>query len=86
MAAIKVALAEDNVLLREGISRLVAANQDFELVGTASDLPELLAVIERQRPRRGGHRHPDAAHRHATRASRRPPGSVSTAPRSAWWC
>ena len=30
MTAIKVALAEDNVLLREGISRLVAASDDFD--------------------------------------------------------
>ena len=50
MATIRVALAEDNVLLREGVSRLVAATTDFELVGTASDLPELLAVIERCEP------------------------------------
>ena len=50
MATIRVALAEDNVLLREGVSRLVAANQDFELVGTASDLPELLALVERCEP------------------------------------
>jgi DNA-binding NarL/FixJ family response regulator len=50
MATIRVALAEDNVLLREGVSRLVAATTDFELVGTASDLPELFAVIERCAP------------------------------------
>ena len=50
MATIRVALAEDNVLLREGVSRLVSANQDLELVGTASDLPELFDVIERCEP------------------------------------
>jgi len=50
MGTIRVVLAEDNVLLREGMSRLVAANEDFELVGTASDLPELLAVIEQAGP------------------------------------
>ena len=50
MTTIRVALAEDNVLLREGVSRLVSANQDFELVGTASDLPELFDVIERCEP------------------------------------
>jgi DNA-binding NarL/FixJ family response regulator len=50
MDTIRVALAEDNVLLREGISRLVAANADFELVGTASDLPQLLALITEQDP------------------------------------
>ena len=50
MSTIRVALAEDNVLLREGVSRLVSAHPDFELVGTASDLPELLAVIESSDP------------------------------------
>jgi DNA-binding NarL/FixJ family response regulator len=50
MEKIRVVLAEDNVLLREGMSRLVAANEDFELLGTASDLPELLAAIERCQP------------------------------------
>ncbi len=50
MAPIRVALAEDHVLLREGISRLVAANEDFELVGVASDLPQLLAVVGEQLP------------------------------------
>jgi DNA-binding NarL/FixJ family response regulator len=47
---IRVALAEDNVLLREGVSRLVSGDQQFELVGTAPDLPGLLALIERQDP------------------------------------
>lgn len=50
MTVIRVALAEDHVLLREGISRLVAANDDFELVGAASDLPQLLAVVNDQVP------------------------------------
>ena len=50
MSTIRVALAEDNVLLREGVSRLVSAHPDLELVGTASDLPELLAVIESSEP------------------------------------
>src|ERR1700733_2086931 len=38
MNTVRVALAEDNVLLREGMSRLVAANNDFELVGVAPDI------------------------------------------------
>jgi DNA-binding NarL/FixJ family response regulator len=50
MAVIRVALAEDHVLLREGISRLVASNEDFELVGAASDLPQLLAMVAEQVP------------------------------------
>jgi DNA-binding NarL/FixJ family response regulator len=50
MSRIRVALAEDHVLLREGISRLVAATDDMDLVGTAGDLPGLLALIERESP------------------------------------
>jgi DNA-binding NarL/FixJ family response regulator len=50
MATIRVALAEDNVLLREGISRLVSANDDFELVGVAADLPQLLRVVSEHAP------------------------------------
>ena len=50
MGTIRVALAEDNVLLREGISRLVSANDEFELVGTAPDLPQLLALVSEQQP------------------------------------
>ena len=43
-------LADDHVLLREGVSRLVVATDDLELVGTAGDLPALLALAERERP------------------------------------
>jgi DNA-binding NarL/FixJ family response regulator len=50
MTVIRVALAEDNVLLREGISRIIDARTDLELVGTASDLPELLDLIQREDP------------------------------------
>ena len=46
MTVIRVVLAEDNALLREGISKLIEAHDDIELVGTASNLPELLALIE----------------------------------------
>lgn len=47
---IRVVLAEDNVLLREGVSRLLAAQDDLDLVGLAADLPDLLALIEREKP------------------------------------
>jgi DNA-binding NarL/FixJ family response regulator len=47
---IRVALAEDNALLREGISRLIAAREDFELVGVAPDLPQLLELVDEHRP------------------------------------
>jgi DNA-binding NarL/FixJ family response regulator len=47
---LRVALAEDNALLRQGLSRLVEADPALELVGTASDLPELLALVAKERP------------------------------------
>jgi len=47
---IRVALAEDHVLLREGMSRLVSGNEDFDLVGVAGDLPELLAIVAERHP------------------------------------
>jgi DNA-binding NarL/FixJ family response regulator len=50
VASIRVALAEDNALLREGISRIIEGKEDLELVGRAADLPELLALIERESP------------------------------------
>jgi DNA-binding NarL/FixJ family response regulator len=50
MTRIRVVLAEDHVLLREGISRLVAADPEMELAGSAGDLPGLLALAEREHP------------------------------------
>lgn len=47
---IRVALAEDNTLLREGIARLLERADDIELVGTAADRPELEALIEKTSP------------------------------------
>ena len=35
MGIIKVALAEDNALLRDGVARLVRSQDDLELSGTA---------------------------------------------------
>ena len=50
MASIRVVLAEDNALLREGISRIIDGEPDFDLVGRAADLPELLELIEDTSP------------------------------------
>src|SRR3954470_7727677 len=50
MAPIRVVLAEDNALLREGIAKLVASQPDLEVVGTAGDLPSLLALVESSGP------------------------------------
>ena len=47
---IRVVLAEDNVLLRDGVSRLVEAQDGLELAGVCGDLPSLLALVESTRP------------------------------------
>jgi DNA-binding NarL/FixJ family response regulator len=50
VATVRVVLAEDNALLREGISRLVDAEDDLEIAGVAGDLPELLALVDEAKP------------------------------------
>jgi DNA-binding NarL/FixJ family response regulator len=47
---IRLVLAEDNALLRQGLVRLVEADPELDLVGTASDLPELLTLVESTDP------------------------------------
>jgi DNA-binding NarL/FixJ family response regulator len=46
---VRVALADDAVLLREGLARLLD-EAGFEVVGLAADGEELLALVERTRP------------------------------------
>ena len=48
--AIRVVLAEDSVLLREGMSRLVQAQDGLELAGVCGDLPSLMATVEAEKP------------------------------------
>jgi DNA-binding NarL/FixJ family response regulator len=47
---ITVVLAEDNALLRHGLSRLIDSAPDLQLVGAASDLPGCLALVEEHGP------------------------------------
>ena len=42
---IRVVLAEDNTLLREGITRLIGSEEKFELVGVGCDYPELIELV-----------------------------------------
>src|ERR1700723_1963971 len=50
MTPIRVVLAEDHALVREGISRLIEAQPDLELVGVALDLQQLYSTIEQCEP------------------------------------
>lgn len=47
---IKVVLAEDNVLLRAGIARVVERADDLQLVAEAEDLPSLLGAVDDHTP------------------------------------
>lgn len=47
---IRVVLAEDNTLLREGLARLLERVADFELVGTAADQPGVVELVAAQVP------------------------------------
>ena len=46
--SLKVILAEDNLLVREGIQQILALEPDIEVVGSCGDLPELMEAIERE--------------------------------------
>ena len=47
---VRVAIAEDNVLLRDGLVRLIEAQDDLEVVGSCGALPELLALVAERAP------------------------------------
>ena len=47
---IKLVVAEDSLLVREGIVRLLSAYEDVEIVGVAIDLPQLLAAVDEKSP------------------------------------
>jgi DNA-binding NarL/FixJ family response regulator len=47
---IRVVVAEDSVLLREGIAHLLATADDIEVIGSCGDLPSLLEVVEANVP------------------------------------
>jgi DNA-binding NarL/FixJ family response regulator len=48
--AIRLILAEDHYLVREGVRRLIETEPDLELVACCGDLPSLLAAIDEHRP------------------------------------
>ena len=47
---IRVVLAEDNVLLREGVSRLLAGQEGLDVVGACGDLQGLLDLVGSEKP------------------------------------
>jgi len=47
---LRVVLADDNLLVREGVQRLLSVEDDIEVVATCSDLDALLASVQAERP------------------------------------
>jgi DNA-binding NarL/FixJ family response regulator len=48
--SIRLVLAEDHFLVREGLSRLLETQPDFELAAVCADLGSLLAAVDEHRP------------------------------------
>lgn len=46
----RIVVAEDNLLVREGLSALISSQDDFELAGVASDMAELDEAVDRHDP------------------------------------
>jgi DNA-binding NarL/FixJ family response regulator len=47
---LRIALADDSLIAREGIERILAGQTDIEVVASCGDLPSLLAAVERELP------------------------------------
>ena len=50
MATIRIVLAEDNLLVREGLRALLAAEPGVQVLASCATLDELLVAVERHRP------------------------------------
>jgi DNA-binding NarL/FixJ family response regulator len=48
--SIRVALAEDTFIVREGIEQVLAAAEEIEVVASCGDMPTLLEAVEQQAP------------------------------------
>ena len=48
--AIRVALAEDSMIVREGLQQLLAMEADIEVVASCADLDSLLDAVENHEP------------------------------------
>src|SRR5579872_6498415 len=48
--AVRVVLAEDNYLVREGVGKLIASEPGLEVVAACADYDSLLEAVEAERP------------------------------------
>jgi DNA-binding NarL/FixJ family response regulator len=47
---LRIALADDSLIAREGVERILAGQTDIEVVASCGDLPSLLEAVESERP------------------------------------
>ena len=50
MVPLRVVIADDNLLVREGLEQVLARQPNVEVVGSYADLPSLLEAIEADPP------------------------------------
>jgi DNA-binding NarL/FixJ family response regulator len=50
IVVLRVVIAEDSMLVREGIRLVIERHEDLAVLAACSDLPELLAVVDAERP------------------------------------
>jgi DNA-binding NarL/FixJ family response regulator len=48
--SVRIVIAEDSMLVREGVRRVLDLQPDLEVVATCPDLPELMEAVDRHRP------------------------------------
>jgi DNA-binding NarL/FixJ family response regulator len=48
--ALRVVIAEDNFLIREGVRELLASDPDIEVVASCGDMDALLEAVDREKP------------------------------------
>ena len=48
--ALRVVVAEDVLIVREGVLRMLGYQDDVEVVAAVDDLPQLLAAVDEHRP------------------------------------
>ncbi len=48
--ALRIALAEDNYIVREGIEQVLRGDEEIEVIASCADMPSLLAAVEAEAP------------------------------------
>ncbi len=83
---VRVVLAEDHQIIREGLRAVLTAAPEIELLGTYADYDELLAAVDEHVPDVVLDRHPDATGPERRRDPDRRTAAGGLVRRWVWWC